>query len=53
MATGMREAAGFRNVLAQQYGDDIDDSLVYRSLQLDLQWLPTFLRDVRAFPSES
>lgn len=48
-AERMKQAAGFRNVLAHTYGDDIDDELVYRSLQTDLDWFPTFLRDVRTF----
>lgn len=48
-AERMKQAAGFRNVLAHTYGDDIDDELVYRSLQTELDWFPTFLRDVRTF----
>jgi uncharacterized protein YutE (UPF0331/DUF86 family) len=48
-AVEMQEAVGFRNVLAHRYGDKIDDSLVYRSLQSDLHWFMRFLRDVRAF----
>jgi uncharacterized protein YutE (UPF0331/DUF86 family) len=50
-ATGerMKEAARFRTVLAHNYGEDIDDELVYRSLQVDLDWFPTFLRDVREY----
>ncbi len=46
-AARMREAAGFRNVLAHIYGSQIDDGQVYYSLQHDLQWFTTFLRDVR------
>lgn len=45
----MKDAAGFRNVLAYNYGDDVDDKLVYRSLPTDLDWFPTFLRDVRTY----
>jgi len=43
----MQNAAGFRNVLAHQYGHDIDDEQVYRHLQSDLDWFPTFLREIR------
>lgn len=45
----MEEAAGFRNVLAHRYGHDIDDSLVYRSLQNDLHWFPSYLREIRTY----
>jgi len=48
-ADRMKEAAGFRNVLAHNYGEDIDDELVYLTLQSDLDWFPTFLREVREF----
>lgn len=48
-AEQMKKAAGFRNVLAHNYGEDIDDELVYHSLQTDLDWFPAFLRDVRSF----
>lgn len=48
-AARMKDAAGFRNVLAHNYGQDIDDELVYQSLQTDLDWFPTFLRDVREY----
>ena len=43
----LRAAAGFRNVLAHNYGDDIDDGVVYRHLQNELGWFVTFLREVR------
>lgn len=45
----MQRAAGFRNVLAHTYGDEIDDSEVYRHLQNELQWLVQYLREVREF----
>ena len=45
----MQKAAGFRNVLAHNYGHDIDDGTVYMHLQEDLQWFPTFLHEVREF----
>jgi len=43
----MQEAARFRNVLAHTYGHDIDDERVYRHLQSNLHWFPTFLGEVR------
>ncbi len=46
-AEAMQEAARFRNVLAHTYGHDIDDERVYRHLQEDLHWFPTFVREVR------
>jgi len=49
----MRSAAGFRNVLTHQYGDDIDDALVYEHLQTELEWIVAFLREVRTFLNES
>ncbi|MFW5938415.1 MAG: type VII toxin-antitoxin system HepT family RNase toxin [Halanaeroarchaeum sp.] len=48
----MRSAAGFRNVLTHQYGDDIDDALVYEHLQTELECIVTFLREVRTFLDE-
>lgn len=44
----MQSAAGFRNVLAHTYGHDIDDEQVYWHLQEDLDWFPTYLREIRA-----
>jgi len=46
-AEAMQEAARFRNVLAHTYGHDIDDERVYRHLQENLHWFPTFVREVR------
>jgi uncharacterized protein YutE (UPF0331/DUF86 family) len=46
-ADAMKEAARFRNVLAHTYGHEIDDEHVYRHLQEDLDWFPTYLREVR------
>lgn len=46
-ASKMGNAASFRNVLAHNYGFDIDDRRVYGHLQSDLHWFPTFLREVR------
>ena len=43
----MQAAAGFRNVLAHQYGHDIDDQQVYWHLQNDLDWFAIFLREIR------
>jgi uncharacterized protein YutE (UPF0331/DUF86 family) len=48
----MRSAAGYRNVLTHQYGDEIDDALVYQRLQTELEWIVAFLREVRAFLDE-
>ena len=45
----MQNAAGFRNVLAHNYGHDVDDRQVFRHLQEDLHWFPTFLREVRSY----
>ena len=44
----MQEAARFRNVLAHTYGFDIDNERIYRHLQSNLHWFPTFLTEVRA-----
>ena len=47
-AERMRSAAGFRNVLAHEYGTEIDDERVYRHLQTELDAFVTFLEEVRA-----
>lgn len=47
-ADTMQDAAGFRNVLAHQYGHDIDGEQVYWHLQNDLDWFAVFLREVRS-----
>lgn len=47
-AKRMETAAGFRNVLAHNYGHDIDGALVYLHLQEDIEWFPTYLREVRS-----
>lgn len=44
----MAEAAGLRNVLADEYGHVIDDDAVYEALQ-DLSRYRTFLVEVREF----
>lgn len=44
----MRDAAGFRNVLAHQYGDELDHDLVFRHLQTELDVFVSFLREVRS-----
>lgn len=44
----MRDAAGFRNVLAHQYGDALDHDLVFRHLQTELDVFVSFLREVRS-----
>lgn len=43
----MAQAAGFRNVLAHQYGNDVDDQDVYNVLQHDLPVFREFLIQVR------
>ena len=48
-ASQMEDAASFRNVLAHNYGIEIDDRRVYAHLQSDLHWFPTFLREVRDY----
>lgn len=48
----MQNAAGFRNILAHNYGHDIDDEQVYWHLQEELEWFPTYLREVRSFLDE-
>lgn len=53
VAQRMGEAAGFRNVLAHNYGTDIDNEQVYRHLQTDLGWFPRFCREVRSYLAET
>lgn len=48
----MQKAAGFRNILVHQHGNDIDDTEVYEHLQTELEWLVTFLREVNAYLAE-
>lgn len=43
----MADAAGFRNVLAHQYGSDIDDRDVYNFLQHELPIFYSYLSQVR------
>ena len=43
----MAEAAGFRNILAHQYGGEIDDRDVYNVLQHDLDVFAAYLRQIR------
>lgn len=40
-------SAGFRNLLAHQYGSDIDDSIVYDVLQNKLAVFQDYVSDVR------
>ncbi len=47
-ATAMAESAGFRNVLAHTYGEAIENGLVYRHLQEDLHWFPTYCREIQS-----
>lgn len=46
-ATRMQRAAGFRNILVHQYGDEIDNTKVYEHLQTELSWLVRYLHEVR------
>lgn len=46
-ARRMARAAGFRNVLAHQYGNEIDDEDVYNVLEEELDVFRTFLEQVR------
>ena len=48
LATRMAQAAGFRNVLSHQYGNEIDDRDVYNFLQHDLPLFRSYLQAVRA-----
>lgn len=48
-STRMQKAAGFRNILAHNYGDDIDDAVVYHHLQNELEWFVQYLREVREY----
>jgi uncharacterized protein YutE (UPF0331/DUF86 family) len=41
------QSAGFRNLLAHQYGSDIDDAIVYEVLQDDLWVFRDYVSDVR------
>lgn len=46
-AQRMAEAAGFRNILLHQYGNEIDDEDVYNFLQRDLSLFYDYLEQVR------
>ena len=48
MSDRMRKAAGFRNILVHQYGDEIENEKVYEHLQTELPWLVRYLREIRA-----
>lgn len=47
LAERMAQAAGFRNVLAHTYGNDVDDRDVYNVLQHELPIFREFLEAVR------
>lgn len=47
IAGRMAQAAGFRNVLTHQYGNEIDDRDVYNVLQHDLPVFREFLVQIR------
>lgn len=46
------QSAGFRNLLAHQYGSDIDDAIVYDVLQNKLGIFRNFVSDIRDTISE-
>lgn len=48
-ARQMAQAAGFRNVLSHQYGNDIDDEDVYNVLQSELPLFRDYLEFVREY----
>ena len=48
----MIRAAGFRNVLAHQYGTDVDDEDVFEALQTELDAFSEFLGQIRSELSE-
>jgi len=50
-AESMAEAALFRNVLAHEYGDVLDEDIVYSALQ-DLRRYRDFLVEVREYLDE-
>lgn len=47
VAARLAQAAGFRNLLTHQYGNEIDDRDVYNVLQSDLPVFREFLVQVR------
>lgn len=47
LADRMAEAAGFRNVLAHRYGNQVDDEDVFNVLQHELPLFREFLEEVR------
>lgn len=47
----MAEAAGLRNVLAHEYGDVLDDRMVYRALQ-NLERYSRFLEELESYLDE-
>lgn len=48
LAGRMAQAAGFRNILSHQYGNEINDRDVYNFLQEDLSVFRTYLEQVRS-----
>lgn len=51
LAEEMAEAAGLRNVLAHEYGDVLDDKMVYHALQ-NLERYSLFLEELEAYLTE-
>lgn len=52
-AQRMQNAAGFRNILTHNYGNDINNEAVYKHLQNELEWFVLFLREIRSFVANS
>jgi uncharacterized protein YutE (UPF0331/DUF86 family) len=49
LATQMSRAAGFRNVLAHRYGNEIDDQDVFNVLQTELPAFRQYLTEIRSY----
>jgi uncharacterized protein YutE (UPF0331/DUF86 family) len=48
-ASRIGRAAGFRNVLAHRYGNEIDDEDVFNVLQTELPVFRSFLGELRSY----
>jgi uncharacterized protein YutE (UPF0331/DUF86 family) len=51
-APRMAQAAGFRNILSHQYGNEINDEDVYNFLQQELPLFHTYLSQIREYLNE-
>lgn len=52
LAVKLKDAIGFRDVLAHTYGPIIDDAIVYETLQRDHERFVRFAAAIRAYVSE-